>query len=171
LVWKKASGETWNQAGQHFLEPLRAGDDLGVAAVRDLGDRLRSRPQERGLREARPDRVRQLLHGEVAVARDEADLERAGSPSLAHDEIAQEARPLAAVERAQPCAVAPVAHEVANLVAAFGGEHAVARIDHALPLPAGVEPEREPGTERVLELVAVAPDVDRGDDRLQRVPR
>ena len=80
----------------------------------------------------------------------------------------------AVVGGVQALGARPLADGVAGVVVGDGGEPAVVDVDDPVPAAAGVEAEdrvrrrvvRAGGAERVLELVAVAPLLDRGDDRL-----
>ena len=101
---------------------------------------------------------------ELAGARHEPHLQRAGAPALAHDEVAQQARVRAPVHRAQALRAAPREHLLARAVGRLGGEQAVAHGHDLVPRAGRVEAadERPVGrrAERVLELVAVAPRLD-----------
>ena len=105
---------------------------------------------------------------------DQAGLDLAGPPAFADDEIAQHAPPGAPVvggDRLQP---GPIAHRVSSRVAKLGGQPAVLNVDDHIPAPASMEAERQLGAvglaEGVLELVAVAPPLDRRLDLLQLEP-
>src|SRR6201999_3850055 len=99
--------------------------------------------------------------------RDEPDLQLAGAAALAHDEVAQQAALRAAVPGGETLLARPREDLLAGRVAALGGEQAVGhrqdlvvaagRVEAAHELPLGVL------AERVLELVAVAPLLQRGD--------
>ncbi len=108
---------------------------------------------------------------ELAGAGDQAELELSRAAALADDQVAQEAGVGAAVERVEPLGPAPVEHVAAGLVALLGREQAVLDVDDPLPGPGLVEPADElagrAAAERVLELVAVAPLGDGGDDRVE----
>ncbi len=103
---------------------------------------------------------------------DEPDLQLAGAPPLADDEVAQQPLLGPAVPGAEPLVARPGEHLLAGDVAALGGEQAVVHRQDLVPAPGRVEPAHErpvrAGAERVLELVAVAPLLDRGHDRLLR---
>ena len=80
---------------------------------------------------------------------------------------------VAAVEGVEALRARPGEHGLARLVAALGGEQAVRDADDLLPRAGRVEAADEPPAasvaEGVLELVAVAPLLDRGDDGVEHV--
>src|SRR5205085_222571 len=76
---------------------------------------------------------------------------------------------VAAVPRREALAAALREDELAQLVAALGGEQAVVHRQDLVEAPGRVEAANELAlvhAEGVLELVAVAPLLERGDDRL-----
>ena len=120
------------------------------------------------------DRVDQRVDVELAGRGDEADLELAGAAALADDEVAQEAPLVAPVPGAQAlargssastCSRAALPRSEASMQSSSGriSVEAAGRVEaaHQLAVLAGAE--------RVLELVAVAPLLDRRDDRLELV--
>ena len=148
LVWKKAPGEISQLQPAHLLAQAllaeHAGRPVAVAGV--AGD---DRVQVDGrFREAR-------------LGGDQAGLDLAAAPALAHDQVAEDAAALAAVVGRSSLQPRPVAHLVAGGVAGLGGEVAVVDVDDQVPAPAGVEAEHRlpvlARAEGVLELVAVAP--------------
>ena len=70
---------------------------------------------------------------------DQAHLELAGPPRLAHDEVAQKALVRAPIKRLEPLRAAPFQHVAAGRVAGLGGEQAVVERDDLLPRAGGVE--------------------------------
>src|SRR5439155_12448510 len=75
------------------------------------------------------------------------------------------------VEPGQALLAGPVAHRVADAVAEVGREPAALELEHRVPAPGNVQPERRPFVglrERVLHLVAVVEDLRGADDRLER---
>src|SRR6185436_1853496 len=86
---------------------------------------------------------------------DQPHLGRAGATALADDQIPEEALVVAPVPRLQALLAAEREHLLAQRVPALGRVEA----EHELAILAGPE--------RVLELVAVAPLLDRRHDRLQ----
>ena len=114
----------------------------------------------------------QRVDVELAGRGDEADLELAGAAALADDEVAQEAPLGAAVPGGQAVLAADGQDLLAQRVAALGGELAVGqRRRSRSKRPGAWKPHTSspsaPVAERVLELVAVAPLLDGGDDRLE----
>ena len=101
-------------------------------------------------------------------------LQLAGAAALAHDQVAHQPALLPPVPRAQSLSARPCQHLLAHPVRALGGEQAVIHRHDLVPAPGGMEATHElaagPGAERVLELVAVAPLLDGGDDRLELEP-
>ncbi len=102
-------------------------------------------------------------------------LELAGAAALADDEVAKDAGLGSPVEGCDAFPAGPAADRVAGRVVGLGGEQAVVDVDDLRPIPAAVIAERRriralAGPERVLELVAVAPLLDRGLDRLELEP-
>ena len=168
---ERLRGDPEAESAELLVEPVIAGEQLGLAAVRDLCGTLHPGPEHpvRGLRS----------FGEsVAVKRaracHEPDLELAAAPALADHEVAQEALAAASVVRAS----APVPGTTerplrAPALPGLGGEQAVADLDDVVPAAGGVKAADEApgriGAERVLELVAVAPALDGRDDRLELV--
>src|SRR6202020_1089240 len=143
---------------------------LGLAAGCRLAEPFGSRPQQ-------PVEPGPRCRERIAVqphtgARHEPDLDRAGAPPFADDEIAQRSLAGAAVIRRQRLLATPGDDLLARLVPAFGGEQAVGERDDLIPPPGRVKAADElagvVGAERIFELVAVAPLLDRGHDRLQR---
>ena len=70
---------------------------------------------------------------ELPGRRDQTDLELSGPPTLADDEVAQEAAPRASVERLELLRTAPFEHLVARPVARLGGQQAVLDVVNLLP--------------------------------------
>src|SRR3954452_23701637 len=108
-----------------------------------------------------------------ALADDEADLQLAGAPALADHEVAQRADLRAAVVGAVALLARPGQHGAPRLVAALALQQAVLDVDDVLPRAGRVEATDElagvaVGAEGELELVAVAPLLDRADDRQHR---
>src|SRR5207253_8075065 len=86
----------------------------------------------------------------------------AGIASLSNDEMAQVPGLLLLVVADEPIASRPLAHGVANRVAEVGRQPAALDLEHLVPAPGLVEPERRPVLElpeRVLELVAIVEDI------------
>ena len=111
--------------------------------------------------------------GDLRRRGNEAGLDLARSSALADDEVSQHTVAVAPVVRWDARAARPRARLVARCVVGLGRELAVLRVDHHVPAPTGVEAERELAvaiTERVLELVAIAPLLDRGLGRLDSKP-
>ena len=79
-----------------------------------------------------------------------------------------------AVVRGQSLALAPIADAEPEVIDRRRGEDVLADLDDLAPASRRVEAEHELAvgvlTERVLELVAVVPLLDGGDDRLDRRP-
>ena len=101
---------------------------------------------------------------------DQAALQLTGAPALADHQVAKGPRAGARIPGGQPGRPGPVAELVAAGVVALGGELAVLGVDDQVPAAAGVEAENELAValaEGVLELVAVAPALDRRLDRLE----
>ena len=109
--------------------------------------------------------------GNRAGRGDEAGLDLAGAPALADDQVAQHARSAArAVVGGDRLGARPLADLVAGRVVGLGGEQAVVDVDDLGPAAAAWKPSTSspsPRAERVLELVAVAPLLDRRHDRLE----
>ncbi len=117
------------------------------------------------------DRVDQRLGLEPARRRDQPHLQLARAPALADDEQAQEALARPPVPGRQALQAAPFEHRLADRVRALGGEQAVVQRLDPVPAARRVEAADQLAVvaraERVLELVAVAPLLDGGDDRLE----
>ena len=143
-----------------------AGEQHGLAALGGLAEPLGLRPEQ----PVAGHRVDQRVDVELAGRGDEADLELAAAAALAHDEVAQEAALVAPVPRAEALAAALGEHQLAQLVAALGRQLAVGHREDAVEAAGRVEAAHQlaavAGPERVLELVAVAPLLERGHDRL-----
>src|SRR6185312_8587084 len=95
----------------------------------------------------------------------------AGIPALAQDKVPEVARVLRLVVRLELLGASPVAYGVAHRVPEIGCQPALPDVEHLVPAPGLVEPERRPRRgrrERVLELVAVVELLDGRDDRLER---
>ncbi len=169
FVWKNAS-ELSAKRSPPTSSSIRGvpGDQLVEPALRRLADAGGLGPDD-ALHLAERDGER--LGVEVARRGDQAHLLLPGAPALAHDEVAQEADLGAAVVGAESLLAAGGEREPAQLVAALGREQAVVDVQDPLPGAGRVEAADEPavvaGAEGVLELVAVAPLLDGGDDRLQ----
>ncbi len=139
----------------------------GLAARRALAELVLASPEEA----VAPHRVDQRVGVDRALGGDEPHLQLAGPAPLADDEVAQQAALLAPVPRRQPLGARPREHLLADGVGALGGEQAVVHRHDLVPAAGRVEAAHELAAgavpERVLELVAVAPRLDRGDDRLE----
>src|SRR5207244_3291782 len=138
-----------------LLDPLRAGDQLRLAAQRGLADTVDAGPQHAG---RRLERGREPVAVQPAGRGHEPDLELSGAPALANDEVAQVALARAAVVRREAGAPAPRHDPIADGVAPFGGEQAIGDLDDLVPSPGGVKAAHQAplgvAPERVLELVA-----------------
>ena len=134
-----------------------------------LADVERPRPHDA----AGADRLGEAVEVDRLVGGDEAHLQLAGAPALAHDEVAQQADLRAAVVGGQAALAAPPQRRAPRLVAGLGGQQAVLDVLDALPRARRVEAAHQravvAGAERVLELVAVAPLLDRRHERLELV--
>ena len=116
-------------------------------------------------------RVDQRVGVDAAGRGHEPHLQLAGAAALADHEVAQQAALLAPVPGAQALRARPREHLLAQRVRALGGEQAVVHRHDLVPAAGRVEAAHElaglAGPERVLELVAVAPLLDGGHDRLE----
>jgi hypothetical protein len=124
-----------HQLADPLLDRLDTRDQLRLAAAARLCEGVGARPQHA----VGADRLRQRVAIECAGAGDQPHLELAGPPPLAHHEVAQKARVLAAIERGEPLFATPREDLPADLVAALGGEQAVLDALDLLPRPGGVE--------------------------------
>ena len=92
-------------------------------------------------------------------------------PAFAHDEVPEVARLVGLVVRDEPLPARPLANRVPNRVPELRRQPAALDLEHLVPSPRLVEPERRPVLElreRVLELVPVMKDVLGTGDRLHR---
>jgi hypothetical protein len=174
------------QPGGLAREPAEAIGHLGVGleegerrdAEPEPGDRLleeflaeHSGGPRRATARALDDRVQ--VHGRPAEARgrrDEPRLDLAAAPALTDDEIPEHARLRARVICGDRLLARPLANLVARAVVRLAREVAVLRVDDLRPAAAPVEAEDElhvAPAERVLELVAVAPLLDRRHDWIE----
>ena len=98
--------------GQLGLAPHQ----LGLAARGRLREAARARPQHAGeaLAERLAQRLRQRARLELAVGRDDADLQLAGAPAFAHDEVAQARAPVR-IGAHRPALDRPVRRRFASL--------------------------------------------------------
>ena len=81
-----------------------------------------------------------------------------GVPSFAHDEVPEVARLVGLVVRDEPLPARPLSHRVPDRVPELCRQPAALDLEHLVPSPCLVEPERRPVfelRERVLELVPV----------------
>src|SRR5262249_52869345 len=108
---------------------------------------------------------------ELARAGDQPGLELAGAAPFAHDQVAQQALSTAAVIWLERPRAAPPDDPLARRRARLGRQQAVTHLEDLVPPPAPAETADQMavvvGAERVLELVAVAPLLDRGNDRFE----
>ena len=155
-----------------LAQPLGAGEPLRRRRP-GWSRRARRSGSRTGPRSRRPPRARRVS---IAPGRgDEPDLQLAGAAALADDEVAQQAALVAAVPGAAAPARAPTPSTCsrAALPRSEASRQSVDR--HDLVEAAGrVEAAHElavrAGAERVLELVAVAPLLDGGHDRVLLEP-
>ena len=170
LVWKNASGEIRKRRSPSCSLSCGPPDSSVVSPPWVLSPRPAVCVQNRPSASIRVD---QRVRVELAGRRDEPHLQLAGATALAHDEVAQEALLRAAVPGAEALAAHLGQRLLAHRVGALGGELAVVHGDDLVPAAGGVEAAHQlaalAGAERVLELVAVAPLLDRGHDRLELV--
>ncbi len=134
---------------------------------------MRALAEPRRLRPEQPlavDRGGEAVRVDRAGGGDEPHLQLARPAPLAHDEVAQQAALVAPVPGAQALLARPREHLLARRVAALGGEQAVVHRQDLVEAAGRVEAADERAVlglpERVLELVAVAPLLDGGHDRL-----
>ena len=170
FVWKNASGEMRNS------RPPSSSRSCGAPARWSVSPPAVVSPT---LVDPRPERAVRPTHAaskpsssKRPVAGDEPDLQVAGAAALADDEVAQEALLRAAVVGVEALRRAPTRRRGgAASLTRLGGEQVVLDVDDLLPRAGLVEAADEravlAGAERVLELVAVAPLLGRGDDRLE----
>ena len=108
---------------------------------------------------------------ELAGRGDQPDLRLAGAAALADDEVAQEAAVVVPVPRRGLCPRQNASDLLAQLVDALGDELAVGHRHDVVPAAGRVEAAHQlavlAGAERELDLVAVAPLLVGGDDRLE----
>ena len=156
------------EVAELLAQPLGALDPLRLAALGALAEVGGAGPEQ----PLAVDRGGERVGVDRAGRGDEPDLQLAGPAALAHDEVAQQALLGAPVPGAEALRARPGEHLLAGRVAALGGEQAVVHRDDLVPAPGRVEAAHErpvrAGAERVLELVAVAPLLERGDDRVLR---
>ena len=137
--------------------------------ARGLAEPVGARPQQAVARHG----VDEALDVDLARAGHQAHADLPGAAPLADDEVAQQPRVRPAVEGVEALRPRPGEHGLARLVAALGGEQAVGDADDLLPRARRVEAADElagrVGPEGVLELVAVAPLLDGGDDVVEHV--
>ncbi len=177
-----------------------------------LRERVHSTPDE-ALAQLLAQRLRERARLELAVGRDDADLQLPGAPAFAHDEVAQQRasvgprrRPLHPPGALATCGVlggcggcadrrvspdgpaapaipggetlraTPAQRHLAREIAPLGGQQAVLDRHHRVaaggawkPHTSAVPSDPEEGicAEGVLELVAIAPRLERGHDLLQ----
>ena len=108
---------------------------------------------------------------EVARRGHELHQRLARVPPLPHDEVPQIAGVRLLVERRQAFLLGPVAHSLSNRVPEVGREPAAVDLEHLVPPPCAMEPERRTARrrrERVLELVPVVELLLGREDRLER---
>ena len=101
---------------------------------------------------------------------DQAALQLPGAATFADDQVAQHAGAGAAVVRRHPGGLSPGADLVAAGVVGLGCQQAVVGVHDLVPAPPCVEPQDQLAlalAERVLELVAIAPALQRRLDRRQ----
>ena len=103
--------------------------ELGRAAGGGLAHVERARPQDA----AGADRLGEAVELDRLVGGDDAHLQIAGAPALAHDEVAQQADLRAAVVGGQAALAAPPQRRAPRLVAGLGGQQAVLDVLDALP--------------------------------------
>ena len=156
------------EVAELLAQPLGAGQPLRLAALGALAEVRGAGPEQALAVDGGDERV-----GVDRAGRgDEPHLQLAGPAPLAHDEVAQQALLGAPVPGAEALLARPGEHLLAGDVAALGGEQAVVHRHDLVPAAGGVEAAHQRpvgrGAERVLELVAVAPLLDRGDDRILR---
>ncbi|MEH3054952.1 MAG: hypothetical protein PGN13_13280 [Patulibacter minatonensis] len=166
---ERLGGDPVGDAVELLLEALVAGEHDGLAAGGRLGLRVGAREQEPLAVDGVDQRVEveRLLR---ALGDDEPHLQLAGALALADHEVAQVARTGLAIERGDAVLARPRDHLPARGVHALGGEDEVVDVDDAPPLAGRVEAAgdaglrrvvRVVGRERELDLVAVAPLLDR----------
>ena len=113
--------------------------------VRHLGRRVVDRPVDRAHLRDRCQHLDQPLAVEpLALVRDELHQRLARVDAFAHDEMPEVALAGPLVERRQPLLPRPVAHGVADAVADVGRQPAALDLEHLVPAPRAVQPERRP---------------------------
>ena len=172
LVWKNASPEmlTESPPSSSSSRSAPASSSVSPPAVvsATLSSWVQSSPSAAG------HRGRQRLLVELPARGHEPHLDLARAPPLAHDEVAQEALAGAAVVRLEALrrGTMPTTSSRAWLPFSEASRQSVtSTISSQRPgawKPQISRPVCVPA-ERVLELVAVAPLLDRGDDRLEHV--
>ena len=169
LVWKNASGLMRNSRPPSCSRSCGTPDSRTVSPPAELSPSWSWRVQKRP---SHAHRVDQRVGVDRALGGDEPYLQLAGPAPLADDEVAQQAALLAPVPCRKPLGARPREHLLADGVGALGGEQAVVHRNDLVPAAGRVEPAHQLAAgavpERVLELVAVSPGLDRGDDRLDR---
>ncbi len=165
-------GDAEGHPVQLLLEVLPAGDQRRLAGGGRLAEAVVLGPHQA----VGVDRLRERLLVELARHRHEPDLELPGAATLAHDAVAQEAAPRAAVVRLQPLLLAesqapgrgPRCRPRRRAGSRRSGRSCPTRRARGSRRRARLL-GRPLGPERVLELVAVAPRLHRRHDRLQLV--
>ncbi len=172
FVCRKAFGRTRKRRPlELLLDRIGTPEELG-RQVRHLGRRVVDGPVDRAhLRERRQHLDQPLAVEPLAFVCHELNQRLARVQALAHDQVAEVALALGLVVGLEPLLARPVAHRVPDPVAEVGREPALLDPEHLVPAAGAVQAELRPvraGRERVLHLVAVAEDLLRRDDRLDR---
>jgi len=161
---ERVVGDAQAQAQQLLMQLGGSGQQLGLAALRGL-----PRARDLGEQDARP--IAAQLGGQAVADRTrhpaagghQADLDLAGAPAFADDEVAQGTLAAAPVPRTEAGFAKEVEDPPTGLVADLRRQQAVLERLDLIPAAGGMKAADQHalgvGPERVLELVAIAPEL------------